>query len=200
MPTIKTYRGRFVDLLAPTAEDIHPEELARLLARVHRFGGHTRQRITVAEHSINVGLRVAQLARADDLSLPERIELELAGLLHDAHEGYLGCDITRPLKEIIGEALKPVVDAWDRAIAARFGLDVTLFAHPLVKRADAELLVTEWRDQMGDVAELDPAQNWPAPLEGWTIVPEATAQLELVGHLQRLASATGRRFWAEAPA
>src|SRR5690606_19692942 len=92
---IQTQRGRSVDLLNPTPDDIDPHELASLLSRLHRFGGHTRADLppyTVAQHSVLCSWMGAEHGGR---------ELLLAALLHDAHEGYLGCDLTRPLKAIV---------------------------------------------------------------------------------------------------
>lgn len=144
-------RGRAVDLLSPTADDIDPVELSILAGRLNRFGGHTRTPYTVADHS----WRVAR-------ECPDA--LMLAGLLHDAHEAYYGADISQPLKALIetyGNVLAVVENAWDRAIAERFGLDPSAFHSPEVKRADLALLATEKRDLMQ-----------PAPMP-WRELPDA---------------------------
>ena len=140
---IQTQRGRSVDLLNPTKEDIDPNELACLLSRLNRFGGHTRFDLppyTVAQHSVFVMLQ-----------LPEDSDprLLLAALLHDAHEAYLGIDMSRPLKGLLNSHwLKHIERTWDRAVAARFGFDVDLFCRHEVKHADCVALATEKRDLM----------------------------------------------------
>lgn len=139
---IQTQRGRSVDLLNPSADDIDPAELASLLSRLNRFGGHTRPElppITVAQHSWFVSWLIPS----------GNIDLKLAGLLHDGPEGYMGADITRPLKGLLNSyKLRLVEHAWEHAIAERFGFDGLLFGHPEVKHADNVALATERRDLM----------------------------------------------------
>lgn len=88
MAAILTHSGRMVDLLDVKPEDIHFDDIAHSLAQTCRFVGHTKRHYSVAEHSINV----ARL-------LPEPIKIY--GLLHDAHEAYIG-DISTPLKRTLG--------------------------------------------------------------------------------------------------
>lgn len=151
MTWIQTRRGRAVELDNPKPDDIHAGELALLLARLGRWGNHTLPSYSVAEHSVRVSVLVEHMIHSpavygESLST---VNLLLAALLHDGHEGYLGLDATRPLKEFIGEALSPLAEAWDWAIASHFNVPQHLFTHPLVKVADDILLSTERRDVMG---------------------------------------------------
>lgn len=84
MSTMLTHSGRTVDLLRVTPEDIDLADISWALAHINRFSGHASRPYSVAEHSINV----ARL-------LPEPIKIY--GLLHDAHEAYIG-DISTPMK------------------------------------------------------------------------------------------------------
>lgn len=86
---IRTVSGRFVDLLHPDPATIVLDDIAHALSMVNRFGGHTAEPWSVAEHSIAVS---AMLWRST--GDPRRA---LLGLLHDAAEAYLG-DVVRPLK------------------------------------------------------------------------------------------------------
>lgn len=65
-----------------------------------------------------------------------------AGLLHDAHEAYVG-DMATPLKDLVPDYRAIEARAWE-AVAMRFGLDPVL--PPCVKRADIIALATERRD------------------------------------------------------
>lgn len=87
--TIRTVSGRFVDLLHPDPATIVLDDIAHALSMVNRFGGHTAEPWSVAEHSIAVS---AMLWRSTGDP-----RLSLLGLLHDAAEAYLG-DVVRPLK------------------------------------------------------------------------------------------------------
>jgi 5'-deoxynucleotidase YfbR-like HD superfamily hydrolase len=80
-------------------------------------------------------------------------ELILAALLHDAHEAYWGFgDIQTPAKSVLGTpfriALREHARRFDVVIAQRFGLDVDLFHHEFVKRADLVARAIERRDCM----------------------------------------------------
>jgi hypothetical protein len=139
-PWIQTASGEAFDLLYPLPEAVNPRDIAAALAKQCRFGGHCSTHYSVAQHSIHVASM-----------LPQR--LALAGLLHDAHEVYLGADILRPVKFALdrlgaGEALAELVDGLDAAIFARFGLDWPLPPEDaeLVARADLRALATERRD------------------------------------------------------
>lgn len=167
-PWIQTYTGRRWNLLGPRSDDVDPDDLARALSNLCRFGGHVRKFYSVAEH----------LVRCHDFlearSAPPA--LCLAGLLHDAHEAYLG-DIVSPLK-MAGEALlagtagaqalRALQRSHDEAIAAWAGIGADTFETPEVDFADRSLLATERRDLLAP-----PPAPWcelPPPF-AWEIVP-----------------------------
>ena len=83
-PRIFVYGGGLVNPDRLTPDDVSIDVIAHALSNTCRFGGHTREFYSVAEHSV----RVAELC-------PRSKKLE--GLLHDAAEAYVG-DVIRPLK------------------------------------------------------------------------------------------------------
>lgn len=119
-------------------------EIARALAQINRFTGHTYAPVSVAQHSVLVM----------DLLPPE---LHLPGLLHDAHEAFLG-DVSSPLKAHLkrtipgfDKAWKDLEDRHDAAIYRAAGL-----AWPLsksdkedIKHADITAVMLERRDFLG---------------------------------------------------
>lgn len=79
-----TYSGTEFDVLQLKIADIDIRDIAHALACINRFGGHTREPISVAQHSVFVSY-----------FCPTE---PLQGLLHDGSEAYLG-DIPGPLKQ-----------------------------------------------------------------------------------------------------
>ena len=88
-PYLQTVSGRFVNPFDPDPEQIDIDDIARALANVCRFGGHTRHFYSVAQHSVIVSRLVEE--RGGD------IEDTFAALMHDASEAYLG-DMPHPIK------------------------------------------------------------------------------------------------------
>lgn len=153
MSWILTRSGRKFDLASPTAAMVDPTDIAHSLSMQCRFNGHTSSFYSVAQHCY----LVADLVPA---------EHQLAALLHDATEAYVG-DLVRPLKEgmrnfaqglgalCLYESTEERV--W-QAICQRFNLDPIL--PDCVKHADLVALATEKRDLMPEHPE-----PWPC-LEG----------------------------------
>lgn len=141
--TMLTSTGRYVQPLYPNDWTPDIEEIAHALSNLCRFTGHVREFYSVAEHSC----RVAE-------QLPD--ELQLAGLLHDAAEAYLG-DMATPLKThpFFGSAYRSAERALEQRIGEAFGVDLD---HDLIHSADKRLLATERRDLM------------PATDEAWLIL------------------------------
>lgn len=80
------------DLLSPSSSQVSLEAIVRSLFRIPRFSGHTSRPWTVGDHSI----AVCQYLTLRGATQPAR----LLGLLHDAHEAYIG-DIPSPLKTLL---------------------------------------------------------------------------------------------------
>ncbi len=84
---VETVSGNKVSLSHPDPATIDLDDIAHGLARQARFNGHTPgEPYSVARHSLWVCRYF----------LPEAPRMALLGLLHDAHEAYLG-DIVRPV-------------------------------------------------------------------------------------------------------
>ncbi|MGE6320589.1 phosphohydrolase [Pseudomonas oryzihabitans] len=126
---IVTSTGVRFELLAPTVEMIHLEDIAHALSNVCRFGGHTRVHYSVAQHSV---LASHLVPPAD----------ALYALLHDATEAYIG-DMVSPLKQVIPQ-FRQVEDRLWSVICEYFELPQQMPAS--VKRADLMMLARERED------------------------------------------------------
>lgn len=126
---IQTHSGIMVDLLHPDPFALQINDIAHALAFICRFGGHTREFYSVAQHSLMVALNVP----AEDA---------LAGLMHDATEAYCG-DMVAPLKACMPAYRDVEAGLWE-ALAYRYRLPAELPAS--VRHADKVLLATEQRD------------------------------------------------------
>lgn len=139
---IITYTGRAVYPLDLRPEDVCIDDIAHALSLQCRWGGHTREFYSVAEHSVRVALLCP-------------IEHRLWGLLHDAAEAYL-IDVPRPLKGTPDLAAYRMAEHNAmRAICEAFDLPLEMPA--VVAEADDILLATEARDLLP-----------PSLLEQWT--------------------------------
>lgn len=123
--------GRLIDLDQP---EIHIEDVAVGLANICRWGGQVKRRFSVAEHS----LAVARLVRWDGGTPRET----LGGLMHDAHEAYLG-DVVTPLKQAFGDRFAALADQLDVAVADAVGISRADLRCAAVKVADEAMLHME---------------------------------------------------------
>ena len=132
-PYIQTSSGRWFNPFEPDPEQIDPDDIARALANVCRFGGHTRAFYSVAQHSVIVSELVE--ARGGD------VEDVFAALMHDATEAYLG-DMPHPIKHRspLGAAFKEAENRLEAVLQARFAIKADV---PEIKRVDRALLATE---------------------------------------------------------
>lgn len=166
MTWMLTATGRRFDLSAPEPAAVTVHDVAAALAKICRFGGHTRRFYSVAEHSVHVSYAVGE---------EKSPSLCLLALLHDAHEAYTG-DRIWPIKQLFQS--RPGVE-WQKqteedvqaaiyaallpaALLNQLENDRALEAtwHRQIKHADLRLLATEKVQVMPE--PLDPADGvWP---------------------------------------
>lgn len=160
-PAIQLASGRPFYLLDPRPNEVHIEDITASLSKLCRYSGHVHTFYSVAQHSVLCA----------DYLRPHGGEAQLAGLLHDAAEAYIG-DISRPLKVALDDRAPGVLARIEHrimgVIASRYGLDFPF--PPIVKHADNVLLATEKRDLMPDIGA--PWIGLPDPLpftvDSWT--------------------------------
>lgn len=155
--TMLTARGQLVDLALPAlcGDALNIATIAHALAQINRFTGHARRPYSVAEHS----LLVADIAERE---LRLDVHGQLAALMHDAHEAFVG-DMGTPMKHALGDAFGYVEAPWQRAVQRAFALVTPSAANrEAIKRADLMALAIERRDLMPIKAHSLCAVPWPA--------------------------------------
>jgi 5'-deoxynucleotidase YfbR-like HD superfamily hydrolase len=122
---IGTYNGRFYPL-DPRLEDIDIETIAHALSHLCRFGGHTVEFYSVAQHSVLCA------EQAPD-------EYKLEALLHDSTEAYL-VDVPRPIKRMLKDYME-IENQIYKSISEKFNIPIDM--SPIVKEIDNRILTTE---------------------------------------------------------
>ena len=152
--------GHYINFVEPDAELFCIKDIAHALSHTCRFGGHTRDFYSVAQHSVLTSYLV-----------PE--EDRFAALMHDAAEAYVG-DVPTPLKQLLPE-YKIIEKRIEASLFERFGLYDGIPTS--VKKADLIMLATEQRDLMqakNDDAEWNVIAD--IPLAPFRIKPQSPEQ------------------------
>lgn len=140
---MQTFTGRKFYPLAPKAKDVDLRDIAHGLAMTCRYGGHSRQFYSVAEHCVLVSEFVEVHARNAGLSPDAVRNLAQLGLMHDSAEAYIG-DMVRPLKHQPEMSEFRLAEAQiEDAIAAAFDLKWGPGAREAIKSIDDRILVDE---------------------------------------------------------
>lgn len=139
---IQTRFGATIDLREPRPLQIDRHDVAHALSMTCRFGGHSRQFYSVAEHAVLCYV----IAKRDRESTPTS---RLAALHHDDAEAYIG-DVPSPLKPLLGEDWSRLEDRWNLACATAAGFPAEFLGCDVVKRADYDAVTLEGARLMGD--------------------------------------------------
>lgn len=152
---IQTSSGKMFYPLAPRVEDVDLADIAHALSQLCRFGGHSREFISVAQHSVNVSRHCPEFPRE--------------ALLHDATEAYL-VDVPRPIKYHLG-GYKEAEHKLAIIIGERFGLVL----NPLPERVheeDERALATEKAcfhfPAPARWVHMSRKRRWPEDIVSWT--------------------------------
>lgn len=147
---IQTHSGRPYRLDRPDPRDVDIDDIAHSLAATSRFNGHTKWEsgglwgYSVAQHSVLVAKIVSRIS-GEFPKPPTGAHLPLMGLLHDAHESYIG-DITSPLKRLLGSDWEWIESNAEECVRQAFALPCRPSTLEVVKAADRIALATEARD------------------------------------------------------
>lgn len=154
MSYLQTISGRRFYFDQLREDSICITDIAHALSMVNRFGGHTVQPYSVAQHCVEV----AKL-------LPQNFKLH--GLLHDAHEAYVGDNI-RPFKRCF-PLISDLEARIDLILFKKFGVEVNPFSVEHVKWADNLMLSTEAVSLMPGGCDWIKDWGLPAPLS-WRVM------------------------------
>lgn len=124
-----------LDLREPDPSLITIEEVAWGLSRVCRYSGKTPKFYSVSEHSVLVAQHLREQGESG--------EVQLAAILHDAHESLVG-DVLPCIKSLV-VGYRRIEKDLDRAILTGLGLPLDLLEkhHAVVKGADNWALSAE---------------------------------------------------------
>lgn len=129
--------GRRIDLPNPDPAEIHWPDIAESLAKQCRFLGHCEEHYSVAQHCV-----LASHKTRDELGPG----FAIYGLLHDAHEAYLG-DTIRPVKDLLGPELKKLERSVDAVIYGVASIPLPGWKiQEVIQEIDIRMLATEKRD------------------------------------------------------
>lgn len=193
-PWLQTLGGGALDLCDPEPEQINLRHAAKVLARIPRFGGHTRDGVlSVAQHSVEGGRAIMRETGREDAAA--------AFLLHDFHEAYIG-DIATPVAEAlqyaahqmmwpqsaIREAIAHLKWTLDCAIYARAGIAFPLSDDvcAIVKDFDKRMCVTEHAARMDPLPRPYPYISETLAIPGCDLTPwpAELAESLLIGAMQ----------------
>jgi hypothetical protein len=131
MAYIQLISGIRFNIEDPEEDTIRIQDIAHALGNICRFGGHAKKFYSVAQHCVYASYMTPG---------PH----QMAALLHDATEAYLG-DVVRPLKRLL-----PDYERLEKNLAARiahnFGLPIDAFEHEHVKHVDNMLQAYEAKE------------------------------------------------------
>lgn len=130
---INTLSGKYIDLINPNVDDIDIIDIISGLSKKPHYSGQTNDFFSISQHSIYV-------SRLIECDSPRDYKLQLAGLLHDASEAYLG-DMVSPIKSYL-PTFKVIEDRLQECIFEKYNLDVELMKK--IKPYDKYVLKLEY--------------------------------------------------------
>jgi uncharacterized protein len=136
-----TTDGNDLQVADPAPGHITITDIAWSLSQINRFLGRCARPYSVAEHS----LLVCEIAERE---LGVDLHGQLAALLHDAHEAYIG-DMPTPHKAVLGCTWAGWEASWSARVHGLFAVrTASLHWRNAIKRADLIALATERRQLM----------------------------------------------------
>lgn len=175
MSIVHTRSGLKFNLANPHAEDLALADVAHHLSLINRYAGASEFPISVAQHSVYVSRILG--------GWKQSAQINLIGLLHDAHKAFIG-DVTTPMKrELLSWAgadhVERLADRIDTILFHK--LNLSQYLNPatqrLIAKADAVALATEWRFAMAGLCpNLEPPAAFEVREMHWTKAKEQFAK------------------------
>ncbi len=166
---ITTYTGKKFEPLHPSPYGVDIVDIAHALSQICRFGGHTKEFYSVAQHCFYV----AELI--DDWYVAKRRYwhkyVVVQALLHDASEAYLG-DVVTPVKVTFND-YKKAEKILQETIFEGLGLPSPVQdgeVYRAIKFADERMFYTEYNQLFSG--------DKPCVRVGNELVPEADIEIE----------------------
>lgn len=197
---IELWSGGFLDLVNPEDSRITREDVVAGLSNACRFAGQSRRFYSVAEHSV----LVADLLRWSG----EDIDVQWAGLMHDAAEAFLG-DVTAPLKYVMRHlesadgseehptcAYDDVYDGLEALLHDQFGVAAGHVEDRPVGECDLWAFIIEAQALLPSGGDPD-VYNVPDYVRKLGGLPEDGQVIWFAGVEPRLAGELFRQRWAE---
>lgn len=154
--TIQTFTGEMFDVFNPRMEQINLKDISHALSMLCRYGGHSREFYSVAEHCV---LMAGHFEDVGDRTLAR------AALLHDTTEAYMG-DVVRPLKSQL-PLYRTVEDRLQALIFTKYGVYDQIPRE--VKIADLRITTDEREMLMLPRPwSIDPVEPLGVELQCWT--------------------------------
>jgi uncharacterized protein len=136
--------SRWIDPFNMKPSDVDIDDIALALSHICRYNGHVARLYSVAEHSVRVASRII------DIPGMANPNAQLAALLHDAPEAYIG-DVVNPIKRHPSmQWYREIDDKLQDMIWFNFGVVVDDDLRAAVKEADQAEFLDEWEVRGGD--------------------------------------------------
>lgn len=182
----QTYSGVAYDLERPTPEMVVDVDVAHALSLICRFGGHSREFYSVAEHCV---LGAQQLLRQ------HREASARLFLIHDAHE-YVTGDLAGPAKPLI-KGWREWEDDHERNLHVACDMYTTPAFRDIVKGMDNAMLKAEGKALLGPAPgtwaqEVVDAPDIDVKIQCWT---PKEARYEYAKMAQKLGITVNGKPW-----
>jgi hypothetical protein len=145
-PWIQTVSGIKFPLLDPSPRHFNLFDISWHLSRINRYTGAIQNHhYSVAEHSLYVA-EVTHAICVEKGFTVTRGQAIAAGLMHDAHEAYLG-DLSAPLKKVLRDlgstAYDDLTEHYQDIIAKKYGIPKLQLGRNIDVVTEADMMVLE---------------------------------------------------------